>query len=48
VKSEARLEAIEAAQSILPLDYDHHDILHSAEAVTRLNAILAETFGDGG
>ncbi len=43
-KSETRLEAVEAAKSILPLDYDHVDILHSPEAVKRLNAILAERF----
>lgn len=43
-KSETRLEAVEAAKSILPLDYDHVAILHSPEAVKRLNAILAKRF----
>ncbi len=47
LKSEARIEAVEAAKSILPLDYDHHDILESPEAVARLNKILADTFGNG-
>jgi pimeloyl-ACP methyl ester carboxylesterase len=44
VKSEARLEAIEAARSVLPLDYDHPGILHSGEAVNRLNFILGDAF----
>ena len=47
LKSEARIEATLAAKSVLPLDYDHHDILHSPEAVARLNRILTDTFGDG-
>ncbi len=44
VKSETRLEAVEAAESILPLDYDHVGIVHSPEAVERLNKLLDETF----
>ncbi len=44
IKSQARLEAIESAQSILPLDYGHVDILHSGEAVNRVNGILGEAF----
>jgi pimeloyl-ACP methyl ester carboxylesterase len=44
VKSETRLEAIEAARSILPLDYTHVGILHSGEAVSRLNTILGNAF----
>jgi hypothetical protein len=43
-KSETRIEAIEAARSVLPLDYDHVQILDSPEASARLNAILAEHF----
>jgi pimeloyl-ACP methyl ester carboxylesterase len=44
VKSEARTEAVLAARSILPLDYDHAGILASDEAATRLDAILRDAF----
>jgi hypothetical protein len=44
VKSETRLEAIEAARSILPLDYTHDATLHSDEAVQRVNTILEDAF----
>lgn len=47
VRSEARIEAVEAAKSVLPLDYDHVGILHSPEAAARLDRILHDTFGDG-
>jgi pimeloyl-ACP methyl ester carboxylesterase len=44
VKTATRLEAVEAARSVLPLDYDHAGILHSGETVNRLNSILSHTF----
>lgn len=44
VRSQARREAIEAAQSILPLDYDHAEILHSDEVERRLGVLLEERF----
>jgi hypothetical protein len=47
VKSETRIEAAEAAESILPLDYNHVDIVHSPEAVERLNLILGNHFEKG-
>jgi hypothetical protein len=46
--SEARLEAIEAARSLLPLDYDHVGILASEEAATRVDAILRDAFDEPG
>jgi pimeloyl-ACP methyl ester carboxylesterase len=48
LKSEARIEAVEEARSILPLDYGHREILESSEASTRLNTILSETFDEPG
>jgi hypothetical protein len=47
VKSETRIEAVAAAESILPLDYNHVDIVHSPEAVERLNLILENHFEKG-
>lgn len=44
VRSQARREAIEAARSILPLDYDHAEILHSDEVERRLGTLLEERF----
>ncbi len=45
LKSMTRVGAIEAAHyRALPLDYDHTDILHSDEALDRLNLILEESF----
>ena len=44
VKSEARLEAVEAARSVLPLDYGHVEILHSGEAINHVNSILGAAF----
>ncbi len=45
LKSMTRIEAIKAADHrALPLDYDHKSILHSGEAVDRLNVILSEGF----
>ena len=45
VKSETRIEAVEAAKSILPLDYTHVGILKADETVKRLNHILDDRFG---
>jgi hypothetical protein len=39
-----RAEAVEAASSILPLDYSHVGILKSDAAMERVNDLLAETF----
>ncbi len=44
LKSEARMEAILAARSVLPLDYDHVGILASEEAATRVDAVLHDAF----
>lgn len=44
LKSEARLEALAEAKSVLPLDCDHAGILHSTETVRRVNAVLREAF----
>ena len=43
VASQARLEAQEQATSIRAFDYGHVRILHSPEAVTRLNLLLEES-----
>jgi hypothetical protein len=44
VASQARLEAQEQAQSIRALDYGHVPILHSPEAIERLNGLLERRF----
>ena len=42
--SMTRAEAIEEAEHALPLEYGHTAILHSNEAVSRLEFILGESF----
>ena len=44
VASQARLEAQEQAASVRALDYGHVGILSSAEAVARVNGLLAARF----
>jgi pimeloyl-ACP methyl ester carboxylesterase len=44
VASQARREAIDQAITILPLDYGHVDILHSQDAVERVNLLLDGRF----
>ena len=44
VASQARAEARERALSRWPYDYDHQEILHGPEVVSRLNVILNERF----
>jgi hypothetical protein len=44
VKSQARLEAQEQAESVRALNYGHVPILSSPEAVARINRLLAERF----
>jgi pimeloyl-ACP methyl ester carboxylesterase len=48
VQSEARIEAQQAARSILALESSHQAILRSDETVRRVNSILAKAFGDSG
>jgi len=44
VASQTRIEAQEQAATIRALDYGHVDILHSQEAVERLNYLLDHRF----
>jgi pimeloyl-ACP methyl ester carboxylesterase len=44
VASQARREAVDEAITILPLDYGHVDILHSPDAVERVNLLLDGRF----
>ncbi len=46
VASQARLEAQQQAATIRAFDHGHVDILHSREAVDRLNLLLADRFPD--
>ena len=46
VRSQTRLEALEAARSILPLDEDHAGILHSEQTRRRLETLLEERFDE--
>ena len=47
VHSEARLDAIGAARSVLPLDDDHTGILQNEATVARVNALLEKRFAPG-
>ena len=44
LKSATRRDAVNAARSLLPLDYSHTGILHAPESSERLNAILDGAF----
>jgi pimeloyl-ACP methyl ester carboxylesterase len=47
VSSQARMEAVEQADSRWPLDYGHVDILHAPETVERVNDLLDRRFRRG-
>ncbi len=44
VRSQARPEAVDAARSILPLDFDHIEILRSEAVAKRLGTLLSRRF----